>query len=102
MKLSIELPRVGRKRLLLTGILSATASTLWIVAPVYLPRLPLVPDADLTVWLVLWGVLVPSGVGAVALLWMEALISADRAAVERRKEEECESERTRYIEVVPR
>jgi EamA domain-containing membrane protein RarD len=75
---SIELPRVGRKRLICTAVLSATASALWIAAPVYGGRLPLLPDADLTVWLVLWGVLIPLGVGMVTLLWMEWRIARER------------------------
>lgn len=81
MRITIELPRVGRKRLIGTVVLCSLATTLWIAAPLYVEEIPLVPDADLTVWLVLWGVLVPWSVGAVALLWMEWRITRDLGRV---------------------
>jgi len=70
-KVTIELPKVGRKRLIGAGVLSATATTLWIAAPAYLPWAVVSPEH------VLEGFAIPFGVGVVALLFMEYRIARD-------------------------
>lgn len=84
MKVKIELPKVGRKRLITTGVIAATGATLWIWAATRLAA----PD---TVWLhVLVGVGIPAGVGWVTLLLMEHRITRDLRTVVRRVQPEPE------------
>jgi heme O synthase-like polyprenyltransferase len=70
-KVTVEFPQVGRRRLVCVGVLSSIATALWIGAPAYLPF------SDVSALLVLAGVAVPFGVGWVTLLLMERRISRD-------------------------
>jgi heme O synthase-like polyprenyltransferase len=70
-RVTIEFPQVGRKRLVCLGVLCGTAAALWIYGAVQLA-------APSLMWLhVLVGVAVPFGVGWVTLLLMERRISKD-------------------------
>jgi hypothetical protein len=76
-KVTIELPKVGRKRLIATGALAATGAALWIWSATRLAA----PD---TVWLhVLVGIGIPLGIGWVTLLLMERRIVRDLRTVAR-------------------
>lgn len=104
-RFDIEVPHISRTRLLVTLSLTSTASGLWIAAPIYLPHLPLIPDADLTAWMVFWGIVLPLAVGITTLLFAEWRIVRDRADRERRRAEReatRDGERATVIAVVPR
>jgi hypothetical protein len=73
-KVTVEFPHVGRRRLVCVGVLSSIATALWI-APAYLPF------SDVSALLVLAGVAVPFGVGWVTLLLMERRIARDMVRV---------------------
>ena len=79
----VTAPQVGRTRALAAASLSTTASGLWIGAPVYLPRLPLVPDAELSALTILAGISIPAAVAFVTLLLMERRILRDLKPAER-------------------
>jgi hypothetical protein len=68
MKLTVEIPSVGGKRLAATISLASTATALWIGAPAYLPF------AVVSWQLVVVGFLIPFSVGWVTLLLMERRI----------------------------
>jgi len=71
MKIRIELPNVGRKRLIGAGVLCATASTLWIYAAAQRSALVYMPLH------VMVGIGVPLGVALVTLLCMERRIARE-------------------------
>lgn len=79
MKITIEFPQVGRRRLVGTGALCSAATTLWIAAPAYLPF------AVVSLQHVVVGVLVPFGVGWVTLLLMERRIVRELQPAARRR-----------------
>ena len=85
-RFDVTLPQVGRTRALATAALSSTASGRWIGAPIYLPRLPLVPDADLSGLTILAGIAIPAAVGFVTLVLMERRILRDVKPAERRNQ----------------
>lgn len=75
--LTVQLPQVGRKRLTGTAALCSTATTLWIAAPAYLPFAVVSPMH------VVEGIMIPLGVGLVALWLMEWQIDRELQPVER-------------------
>lgn len=77
MRIRLELPAVGRKRLIATVSLAAAASALWIGAPAYLP------GASVSGLHVLEGLAIPFNVGWVTLLLMERRIIRDDRRVAR-------------------
>jgi heme O synthase-like polyprenyltransferase len=70
-RVTFELPQVGRRRLVCLGVLCGTGTALWIYGAVQ-------QSAPSLMWLhVVTGVAVPFGVGWVTLLLMERRISKD-------------------------
>jgi hypothetical protein len=84
-KITIEVPQVGRKRLVGAAVLCATATVLWIAAPAYLPF------AVVSWQLVVVGVAIPFGVGYVTLLLMERRILRDLTPAQRGARERAEA-----------
>jgi len=70
-KVTIELPKVPRRRLIGAGVLCATASTLWIYAAAQRSALVYMPLH------VMVGIGVPLGVALVTLLLMERRIARE-------------------------
>lgn len=77
-RFDIQLPRVGRKRLITTSVMTSTASALWLSAPLWVDRIPLLPDADLSLPLVASGILLPAWIGFSTLLLAEQRIRDER------------------------
>lgn len=77
-KVTIELPKVGRRRLVGAGVLCSTATTLWIAAPAYLPWAVVSPMH------VVEGFMIPLGVAFVTLLLMERRIARELKPADRR------------------
>ncbi|GLW32300.1 hypothetical protein [Actinoplanes regularis] len=84
----VELPRVGRRRGICTGVLCSLASGLWLSAPAIGSQVPLLPDADLSGLLILSGLSIPAAVGWVTLLLMEARILRDLRPAEQHSQPE--------------
>lgn len=98
---AIEVPQVGRKRLIAAAAMSATASGLWISAPAWLSSLPLLPDAESSGLLIFAGLTVPLGVAYVTVLLMERRILRDLADRQRRQAQR-QAEQKRAEEVPTR
>jgi hypothetical protein len=82
MRVTIGLPKIGRKRLITTGAIAATGAALWTWSATRLAA----PD---TVWLhVVVGIGIPGGIGWVTLLLMERRIARDLRTVVRRVQPE--------------
>jgi hypothetical protein len=79
-KVMFEFPKVGRKRLICTIVLSSVATVLWIAAPSVLPLIApwQLPFATVTWMHVVEGIAIPFGVGWVTLLLMEERIVDER------------------------
>lgn len=85
MRIQIDKLRVAPRRLAALIVLCSIASTLWIGAPSWLERVPLLPDADWSWWLVAYGLVIPWGVGWVTLAFMEWRIARDDVRVARQQ-----------------
>lgn len=72
-KVTIQLPQVGRKKLIVAGVLCSTAATLWIYAAAQRSALAALPLH------IMVGVGVPFGVGFVTLLLIERRIARELA-----------------------
>lgn len=87
-QVTLEFPQVGRRRLVTTAVLCATATVLWIAAPIIAPDF--LPSADVTWMHVAVGFGVPAGVGWVTLLLMERRILREHGPARRSQSPQLE------------
>lgn len=80
-QVTLEPPQVGRRRLVATVVLCATATALWISAPIIAPDF--LPAASVTWVHVAVGFGVPGAIGWVTLLLMEHRILREHGPAQR-------------------